>query len=264
MKYIKLFENWNSEVFYRMTQRPEGDGAEEFEITQSYKEHFWGSSIVSEFLTKKGYPNQRKSVNFMDAVAFSEYKDGFKNVYGENKYNIKIDDNYHLGWSYELGISDIFYKFDMLKKYLNLTKDSITYQKLENIGHLNCRFVFSYKSYDELEENEKEVLETIYEFLVSECLIGQGTIDDLKSSPLWSRYKLFGWTEGKVLFSKYKEPIIDKPKVDLTNKKLTTNDYKSTSVSPDRISQFVKYMGLKMKTLSREELLSHLRDWSGN
>lgn len=264
MKYIKLFENWNSEIFYRMTQRPEGDGAEEFEITQSYKEHFWGSSIVNEFLTEKGYPNQRKSVNFMDAVAFSEYKDFFKNVYGQNKYNIKIDDNYHLGWSFEIAISDIFYKCHMLKNYLNLTKDSITYQKLENIKHLKTGFMFGSKSYDELEDNEKEVLETIYEFLVSEYLIGQGTIDDLKSSPLWGKYKLFGWTEGKVLFSQYKEPIIVKPKVEPTNKKLTTNDYESMGVSQDRIPQFVKYMGLKMKTLSREELLSHLRDWNGN
>ena len=56
----------------------------------------------------------------------------------------------------------------------------------------------------------------------------------------------------------------EKPKVDPTNKKLTTDDYESMGVSPDRISQFVKYMGLKMKILSRDELLTHLRDWSGN
>jgi hypothetical protein len=55
---------------------------------------------------------------------------------------------------------------------------------------------------DDLDENERDTLERIYQFLVDYHYIGKGTLDNLKSSPLWGTTPLYAWTDDKILMSK--------------------------------------------------------------
>jgi hypothetical protein len=82
----------------------------------------------------------------------------------------------------------------------------LIYKEKKPMRKLNGEMRFFYdrdkNTLDDLDENERDLLERIYQFLVDYHYMGNGTLDNLKSSPLWGTNPLYAWTDDKILMSK--------------------------------------------------------------
>jgi len=205
MKHLKLFEKWSDQEFYRLNQEPFDNSEDEFEFYRDSEHNFKGSRPLNEFLVKMGFPSGSNSVDFMDSVALNRSKQ-YEFLWGSNKYRVKIDQESNLGWSFKMPKNDIFYKCLRLPQLDEPTRsqDKVLKKMVEKYPYGQMRFFYDRdkNTLDDLDENERDLLERIYQFLVDYHYIGKGTLDNLKSSPLWGTTPLYAWTDDKILMSK--------------------------------------------------------------
>ena len=203
MKYLKLFEKWSDQEFYRLNQQPFSDTDDEFEFFSDPHHDFRGSRPLNEFLVQRGFPSMGNSVNFMDSVAFQN-SESKRFLWGQYKYRVKIDDRSNLGWSFMMAKNDLFYKCLFLPEMENPSKGEYVELKrlINNFPWGRMDFFYDKKSLKELDPHELDILERIYEFLVECDYLGHGTLDKLKSSPRWGTTNLYAWTDSGILVSK--------------------------------------------------------------
>lgn len=199
MKYIKLFENFNSVKFIRFSTSEITLG--ELTPTLRRKYHDIDDDKVgvyewTEKLKVAGFPDNKVAVHFMtDDTA---QRDSFRaKLYGGYKYEIQLKDpNQKLGWSFGWPINEWFYKTD---RYINdpyifgarssECKDAM--MSLDpKIGYLKDAY------FDDLEPEDSE---KIVNALLEAGLIGFGTMNDLMSSKLYKKENLFVWTSDPVI-----------------------------------------------------------------
>ena len=106
MRYIKLFEKFVNDVkFYRFNHNDLLGEESEKELTPSMRSVI-GSDEFNEALVIVGFPDKKKCVHFLDSVAFDP---SFKSIYGQNIYNIEIDNQSKIGWSFYAPINEWYY-----------------------------------------------------------------------------------------------------------------------------------------------------------
>ncbi len=199
MKYIKLFENFNSVKFIRFnkSEMPEG----ELTPTLRRKYHDIDDDKVgvyewTEKLKAAGFPDNKVAVHFMtdDTAERESYR---SMLYGSYKYEIQLKDpSQKLGWSFGWPINEWFYKTN---RYISdpdifgvkSTEGKVAMKSLEpKLGYLKNVY------FDDLEPEDSE---KIVSALLEDGLIGFGTMDDLMSSKLYKKENLFVWTSDPVI-----------------------------------------------------------------
>jgi len=234
MRYIKLFEKFVNDVkFYRFNHNDLLGVDSEKELTPGMR-NMIGTDEFNEALVRVGFPNKKKCVHFLDSNAFDP---SFKNLYGKNIYNIEIDDQSKLGWSFYEPINEWYYltgfKFRSLDSSL---RDEISKASPIDV-YYNDRNTTEESVINQSVERIKKLME--YNF------IGFGTIENLKKSPLFGKVPLFVWTEDKVLVKKYlkevkpteykSQPLLTPE--DFPSKELMANFYKSDSGKKIKVLQ---------------------------
>lgn len=203
MRYIKLFEKFVNDVkFYRFNHNELLGEESEKELTPSLR-NMIGTDEFNEALVKVGFPNKKKCIHFLDSNAFDP---SYKNIYGRNIYNIEIDDQSKLGWSFYQPINEWYY----LKEFKFRTLDPSLLKEIEETTPIDVDYDDPNTNEDSLIKQSVMRIEKVMEY----NFIGFGTIEDLKKSPLFGKVPLFVWTEDKVLVRKWKEEIKEGPKGD--------------------------------------------------
>lgn len=199
MKYIKLFENFNSVKFIRFnkSEMPEGDLTPTLRRKyQDVDEENIGVYEWTEKLKAAGFPDNKVAIHFMtDDTAERE---AFRSkLYGNYKYEIQLKDpNQKLGWTFIWPINEWFYKTNMYisdpdRLGIKSSEGKEAMMSLEpKIGYLKDAY------YDELEPEDSE---KIANALLEAGLIGFGAINDLMSSKLYKKENLFVWTSDTVI-----------------------------------------------------------------
>ena len=199
MKYIKLFENFNSVKFIRFntSEMPEGELTPTLRRKyQDVDEENIGVYEWTEKLKTAGFPDNKVAVHFMtDDTAERE---AFRSkLYGNYKYEIQLKDpNQKLGWTFIWPINEWFYKTNMYisdpdRLGIKSSEGKEAMMSLEpKIGYLKDAY------YDELEPEDSE---KIVNALLEAGLIGFGTMNDLMSSKLYKKENLFVWTSDTVI-----------------------------------------------------------------
>ena len=197
----------------------------------------------------------------MDSLAFSP---DYKGLYGDFIYEIQIDDESKLGWSFFFPVNDWFYKGNPFYHERNNT----AIQDLLNSEYANLHYPYG---------DEQGDLDKMSEYLLEYEVIGTGTIEDLKNSRFFGKQKLFVWTNDDVIVKKWSQPTKE-PKPYKTKPLLTKEDFERLGVSSEKIGQFYSSeIGKKIKRLQdrvidnpskyemfREEALRLLKDWNKN
>jgi hypothetical protein len=256
MKYIKIFESFQSEPkFYRFTKEDFLEGQEEAIYTPK-KRTLWGYRGYNDMLIELGFPDREKCIHFMDNRSFNSGSlQSFKNIYGEWVYEIEVDDSAILGWTFCLVINDWYFN----------------YYKTKLGDNAIVRNVRDYmKTLGEMDEDESTSLRIKY--LIDNGIIGNGTIEDLKKSPFFGRESVYVWTCDPVKVSKIESPqkVIREPKAYKSLPLLTPEDFSSK----EEMSTFFKSNGPLLKRLKdvmdikkldhstvRQEALSILKKW---
>ena len=214
MKYIKLFENFNSVKFIRFSKSeiPEGEltptlrrkyqnvNKENIDVNKEnidVNEEIIGVYEWTEKLKAAGFPDNKVAVHFMtDDTATAKSETFRTKLYGNYKYEIQLKDpNQNLGWSFGWPINEWFYKTNMYISnpdlFLKSPEGKKAIKSLEpKIGYLKDVY------YDKLEpEDSKKIVNALLEA----GLIGFGTIDNLMSSELYNKENLFVWTSHPVI-----------------------------------------------------------------
>jgi len=257
MKYLKLFEVFNSEVkFYRFNKFDILSDVEEMKLTPKQRKMV-GPENVNDILVKNGFPDKQQCVHFMDQLAF---RPDWKYLYGDFIYEIEIDDMSKLGWSFLFPVNDWFYKGNPF--YHERNNPAI--QDLLNSEYGNLEF-----------SNGK--LDEMTQYLLQYEVIGTGTLEDLKSSKFFGKQKLFVWTTDDVMVKKWNEPekMAKDPNPYKSEPLLTSDDFLQRGVNKEQIGQFYQSeMGKRLKTiqpagiikparfeLKRQEAISLLDEW---
>ena len=261
MKYLKLFEKFIEEPkFYRFNKFDLLDDKQEMQLTPKLRKMI-GPENVNDVLVKNGFPDKQKCVHFMDSLAFSP---DYKGLYGDFIYEIQIDDESKLGWSFFFPVNDWFYKGNPFYHERNNT----AIQDLLNSEYANLHYPY---------DDEHGDLDKMAEYCLKYEVIGTGTIEDLKKSKFFGKQKLFVWTNDDVIVKKFNEPKKE-PKPYKNKPLLTKEDFEVLSISPERIGQFYSSeIGRKIKRVQdrmaenpskydmfREEALRLLGGWSKN
>lgn len=245
MKYLKsykLFEAFSEDIkFYRFSrvEIPEGEFVPGMRT-------IWGSKDFNQTLTNLGFPDKSQCVHFMDSVAFNPE---YKGLYGENIYEIKVDDMSNLGWSFVIPINDWYYRgntFYQAQRQKNPVIEEIMKTEFGSLEFLDN------KSMDE-----------VANFLIGFGAIGTGNLQDLKNSRFFGKEKAFVWTTDTVLVSKYVKPEkVGKPGVYKSEKVLDTEDFVSRGLTKADIGKFYSSeIGKLVKGSTREEALKILDEW---
>ncbi len=178
--YLKTYEAFRNDVpFYRFSKN---------EITTNQiipqKKEITFPNFV-QILTDMGYPDLGESVHFMDELALNE-KFIFQQLYGRFLYKVIPDTQAKLGWSFLTQINNWWYHSSNQYNYLKNRNELV--KKLDDTG-------FRTNDLEELpyEESYKEVLK-----LEKFGLIGKGTINELLSTELWGKEKVFVWTDKPI------------------------------------------------------------------
>ena len=249
LKTYKIFESWVEEPkFFRFSREEMTEG----EFTPG-KRIMWGPDNFNDCLVKFGFPDKRQCVHFMDSVAFNPE---YKGSYGNYTYQVTVDDNSNLGWSFVVPINEWFYKGNPFQ-YALRSGNEIVKSIMET----------PYKDLGPYDEKLDEITKYLFDFGV----IGTGTIEDLKKSPHYGKESLFVWTNDKVVITKYE--IKKEPKVGTYKNQpvLTRDDFSNLGIEPKRIPEFYQSdFGKQVKGLSddipfdvrREEALTLLKKWS--
>ena len=188
MRYLKLFESWvETPKFYRKSHVDVLDGLEEGEFQPVVRKQI-GPELVNDDLVSRGFPDKSKCVHFMSEEAYNEFGKDLSGVWGKLLYEVKIEDTTKIAWSFFLNINDWYYR--SLPYDRNSNSDIIrNFEKNTNI--------LDFEPYDKWDENN-EVIPLTTDALLSEKIIGFGTINDLKKSPHWGKYRYYCWTNNKV------------------------------------------------------------------
>lgn len=257
MKYLKTYESYvETPMFFRFSRSKMID-VDDAEITPTVKGALWGSERFKEILIGFGFPDQSKCIHFLDELAFDI---SLKNLYGEHIYQIIIDDESDLGWSFFIPINDWYYKSN---SYYYELKRNVEFQKLHK-GEFG-----QFSSHNEPIDNE-DVKAT--QILIDKGFIGKGKLKDLMSSQFFGKAKVFVWTTDKVKVRNYQQaakPPKD-PKPYVNRPVLTKDDFISSGISPEKIADFWKSdFGRKVQRmrdtadfyLRREEAINQLNNW---
>jgi hypothetical protein len=240
LKTYKIFESWiDDPKFFRFSREKMDEG----EFTPG-KRTMWGPDNFNDCLIKFGFPDKKQCIHFMDSVAFNPE---YKGSYGSYTYQITVDNNSSLGWSFIVPINEWFYKGSPLQ-YALRNGNEVVKSIMET----------PYKDLGPYDEKLDEITKYLFDFDV----IGTGTIEDLKKSPHYGKESLFVWTSDKVIITNYeikKEPKVGTYK---NERVLTSNDFIERGVSPQNIGKFYQSeLGKSVKNLSREEALEVLDKW---
>lgn len=198
MKYIKLFENFNSVKFIRFSSNKISEGELTPTLRRKYQdvdEENIGVYEWTEKLKSAGFPDNKVAVHFMTNDTAD--RESFRSkLYGEYKYEIQLKDpNQKLGWTFGWPINEWFYKTNRYISepdlFLKSSEGKLAIESLEpKIGYLKNTY------YDKLEPEDSE---KIVSALLEAGLIGFGTIGDLMSSKLYKKENLFVWTSDTVI-----------------------------------------------------------------
>lgn len=254
MRYIKLFEAFQSEVkFYRFNREDLLNGQEEGIYTPN-KRIIWGDQSYNQMLVNLGFPDREKCIHFMDNKAFSE-SSSFKSIYGEWVYEVEVDDESILGWTFCLVINDWYYDY-----YKNKLGDNSIVKSVRD-------YAASLGDIDYEEANDLRI-----KYLIDKGIIGYGTLEDLKKSPFFGKENLFAWTCDPVKIKTISSPqkVVKEPKAYKSQPLLTPEDF----TSKEEMGNFYKTNGSTLKRLKdvmdakqldhskvREEALSVLNKW---
>ena len=250
MIYIKLFEAFIQEpVFYRFSHVDLLKGESEL-IYQPKSRMMIGPDIFNSCLVEAGFPDKKRCIHFMNSVAFDP---SYKGLYGEHIYQIGLDENSKLGWSFLVPINDWFYKGN---PFYHAKKNPILRELLDS-------------GYDNL--HHEEDLDKMRDILIGYGFIGAGTINDLKRNKFFENQPVFVWTNDEVKIKSYTYQKPQKePKAYKNQPILTKSDFEKLSIDSNMIPLFYSSeFGKKIKRfketapfeLRREEALNLLKKW---
>ena len=226
MRYLKLFEKFIEEPkFYRFSHFDLLGDNEEMQFTPKLRKMI-GPENVNDVLVKNGFPDKQKCVHFMDSLAFSP---NYKGLYGDFIYQIQIDDESKLGWSFFFPVNDWFYKGNPF--YHERNNPAIQDLLKSEYGNLNYPFN---------DDDDRGDLDRMAEYCLEYEVIGTGTIEDLKNSKFYGKQKLFVWTNDNVIIKKFIEPTKQpkEPKPYKNKPLLTKEDFERLGVAPEKIGEF--------------------------
>jgi hypothetical protein len=222
------------------------------------KRNMIGPDEYNDILVSLGFPNKKNCVHFMDAVAFDP---SYSGLYGKNIYNISIDDESIIGWSFFFPINDWYYKGIPFRRSMETSKEIQDFENNTEFGR--------FKSNSSTEEEALSAARLV----MKNGFIGTGTLKDLMSSRFWGKENVFVWTNDKVIVSKYKkEPKVGTPGAHKNKPAITAEDFSERGIEKSQIGQFYQSpQGRKMATiktsnfdLKREESLRLLDEWIGS
>ena len=262
MKYLKLFEKFIEEPkFYRFNKFDLLGSEENLKLTPKYRKMV-GPENINDVLVENEFPDKHKCIHFMDSLAFSP---DYKSLYGDFIYEIQIDDESKLGWSFFFPVNDWFYKGNPFYHERN----NPVVQDLLNSEYKDLHYPY---------DDEQGDLDKMSEYLLEYEVIGTGTIEDLKKSRFFGKQKLFVWTNDDVIVKKWIEPSKPpkEPKPYKNKSLLTKDDFERLDISSEKIGQFYSSeIGKNIKRLQdrfletpskfdlfREEALRLLGVWS--
>lgn len=221
MRYIKLFEAFSEEPkFFRFSHIDLLNGESEIEFTPKQRKMV-GPDEFNDILLELGFPDKKKCIHFMDERAFDP---SYSGLYGKNHYNISIDPESKIGWSFLFPVNDWYFKG---LPFRNARHEDI--KKLEET---------EFGDFDYLEATEDEAFNSTMRVLEI-GFIGTGKLKDLMSSKYWGTEKVFVWTEDTVRITPYIKP----PKGSKGYKKevlLTPDQFKTLGMSGPDIAEFHK------------------------
>lgn len=258
MKYLKsykLFEALVEDItFIRMSHTDMLDGVEEGWY-QPNQRRMVGPDAFNDSLTKAGFPDKKNCVHFMSEES---YDPGYSHIYGKNLFQVVIDDNSKLGWSFIVPINDWFYRgytVTNAKRKIELVSDIMG----SPFGQMYA------------DTQTGEGVDESLNYLLDYKVIGTGTIEDLKKSPHFGKYNLYVWTTDKVYLKRYvKESEIKEPKPYKNQPVLNSEDFTERGIKPEEIGNFYQSeWGKRFKRLQptadynlrREEALKLLDEW---
>jgi hypothetical protein len=186
----------------------------------------------------------------MDNMAFNSGElDNYKNLYGRWVYEIEVDENSNLGWSFCLVVNDWYFHY-----YLHKLDGNPVVEDVRN-------YVSSLETQD-----EQEITNLRIDYVIERGIIGTGTLQDLKNSPFYGKQPVFVWTTDDV-----KMKVIDSPKKISKDPKsyknepvINSEDFLSRGIQSKEIGQFYQSefgKTLKREQLGREEALRLLDEW---
>jgi len=201
LKHLKLFESWvNTPTFYRLSHYDLLNGNSNGEYQPTKRVRMIGPSIINDALVNKGFPDKTNCVHFMDEKAFNESGVTMVNIWGRNSYEVKIDDNSIIAWTFLLNINDWYLKSSSYRYY----SDEKIIKDLKISGYDEVETATDEYDDIDIESTKIEQIESMTDLLVSNEVIGFGKIDDLKKSKYYNQYRLFAWTNDKVYLNKIK------------------------------------------------------------
>lgn len=249
LKTYKLFEAWVEQPkFYRFSHVDLLGDESEKDITPS-KRTMVGKEQFNDVLVKLGFPDRSLCIHMMDSLAFDP---SLKSLYGKNIYQVLIDEDSHIGWSFTKPINDWYYKSGRGRPG-QVDKD------LQKTDYVN------FNPYDSTDEE----LLSATKILVDTGAIGTGKLKDLMSSKYWGSNPVFVWTTDTVKVSRYQKPV----KATTTYKSepvLRKEDFTELGLSADMIPKFYQSeFGSKIKSmdpnldfdLRREQAVNFLNSW---
>ena len=243
MRYLKLFEAWVEEPkFFRFshTELPEGQFIRDKQRTMI------GPEKVNDELVKKGFPDKKNCIHFMSENAVDLPMRG---IWGNFVYEVKIDNRSIIGWTFLLNINDWYFKANKYNYYKN---EPIIRQLEESpFGEM----FMNDGSFDE-DRSDDEQVGQMTEELMKVGAIGFGTIEDLKKSPWYNKYKYYCWTTDKVFLTKYEEPKKE-PKAHKKIRVLTKEHF----IDGQEMGKFYREKGTEIENMDLPSALEVLEDW---
>lgn len=190
MIYLKTYENFvENPKFFRFSQTDILGNKESMEISPRENKYMVGESDFIQILSNLGFPDLKNCIHFMDEIAFNKGS-FYKNLYGDFTYQVSIDNNSLLGWSFMTQVNDWWYKSN---PYNHLKREKELVKELDITGYGKADF----------EKITNEELQLEIKKLIDFGLIGSGNLGDLMSSKLWGKEKVFIWTNDNVEIKKY-------------------------------------------------------------
>ncbi len=238
MKYLKLFEAFVEEPkFFRFSHHDMLNGQSQGEVTPSERVRMIGPDEINSDLVNKGFPDKKKCIHFMSEDAIDPNK---KHLWGSNVFEIQVDDKSIVAWTFLLNINDWYFKGGDYSRY----KNEELIQNLESTEFSNLHGTDSYTDIPLMTDLLKKV-----------GAIGFGTIDDLKRSPWFGRYKYYAWTNDTVYVKRWIEPQkVGKHK---TERVLGREHF----VDGKEMGEFYKEMGKNIIGLDQSAALNILDTW---
>jgi len=257
MKHLKTFESYREEPkFFRFSHVDLLGDKDQAEFTP-IKRRMVGPDEYNDVLVALGFPNKNRCIHMMSENAFDP---SYSTLYGKNIYNIAIDDESKIGWSFFFPVNDWYFKGLPFRNAMRISKDIQDFDENTEFGRFE---------YDE--ENSKEDILRITRLVVENGFIGTGTLKDLMATKFWGNEKVFVWTNDKVIVSKYQkqQKTPKEPTAYKNQPALTAEDFAERGIEKSQMGLFYQSpQGRKMATiktsnteLKRKESLRLLDEW---